>query len=211
MTRLFIRFYVGVLAVLFLAWYIHGAVLKRRADADRARVFEEAHGGGARLVASELDAAPPEIRSQLLKSLRGRFDYPIDVIALVDLPGSLQRQISSGDDVAYYRAEENQHFVVAALSSGSEVARLGPFPDFRRREIEARIGGWMRLTVDKLNSTTPGERQVILEQLKEQFDFPIELTSREDLPGGPKERLIGDEKGHGVSGIDRRERYRQQQ
>ena len=120
MTRLFIRFYLGVLIVLFLAWYIHGAVLKRRADEELARVMKEAHGGGARLVASELDAAPPEIRSQLLKSLRGRFDYPIDVIALVDLPGSLQRQISSGDDVAYYRAEENQHFVVAALSSGSE-------------------------------------------------------------------------------------------
>ena len=28
MTRLFIRFYLGVLLVLFLAWYIHGLVLE---------------------------------------------------------------------------------------------------------------------------------------------------------------------------------------
>ncbi len=74
MTRLFIRFYLGVLIVLFLAWYIHGSVLKRRADEELARVMKEAHGGGARLVARELDASPPESRDQVLKSLRERFD-----------------------------------------------------------------------------------------------------------------------------------------
>ena len=36
MKQLFIRFYLGVLAVLFCAWYIHGIVLKGRTDADRA-------------------------------------------------------------------------------------------------------------------------------------------------------------------------------
>ena len=41
MKRLFIRFYLGVLAVLFLAWYIHGIVLKGRTDADRARVIAD--------------------------------------------------------------------------------------------------------------------------------------------------------------------------
>ena len=57
MTRLFIRFYVGVLVVLFLAWYIHGQVSLRRQLADRARVVTIAHSGGARLVAQELIAA----------------------------------------------------------------------------------------------------------------------------------------------------------
>ena len=133
MTRLFIRFYLGVLAVLFLAWYINGAVLKQRADADRARVIKEAHGGGARLVASEIDASPPEHRGRVLQRLRGRFDYPLDVISWVDLPGAPQRQFSNGDDVAYIRDEENREFVVAALSSGSEVVRLGPFPEFGRQ------------------------------------------------------------------------------
>ena len=66
MTWLFIRFYLCVLVVLFLAWYIHGAVLKRRADAEMARVIVTAHRGGARLVASELNAAPPEDRKLVL-------------------------------------------------------------------------------------------------------------------------------------------------
>ena len=60
MRRLFILLYLGVLAVLFAAWYIHRAVSKQRAEAEHARVFEEAHGGGARLVASELDAVAGE-------------------------------------------------------------------------------------------------------------------------------------------------------
>ena len=66
MKYLFIRFYVGVLIVLFLAWYIHGAVLKQRADAEWARVVEKAHAGGARLVAREISAAPRETRAQRL-------------------------------------------------------------------------------------------------------------------------------------------------
>ena len=58
MTWLFIRFYFGVLVVLFLAWFIYGYVLKQRSEADYARVVEEAHGGGVRLLAAELDTLP---------------------------------------------------------------------------------------------------------------------------------------------------------
>ena len=89
MTWLFVRFYVGVLIVLFLAWYIHGAVLKQRADAEMERVILAAHGGGARLVASELDASPPESRGPVLKSVREHFEYPVELIALTDLPDSV--------------------------------------------------------------------------------------------------------------------------
>ena len=49
----------------------------------------------------------------------------------------------------------------------------------------------MRFTADKLDSATPGERQAVLQQLQERFDFPIDLTSREDLPSGPQGRIIG--------------------
>ncbi len=34
MTRLFIRLYLSMLVVLFLAWYLHGALLRQRAAAD---------------------------------------------------------------------------------------------------------------------------------------------------------------------------------
>ena len=188
MTWLFIRFYVCVLIVLFLAWYVHGAVLKRRADAEMARVIVAAHGGGARLVASELDGSPPESREQMLKSLLEQFDYPVDVIALADLPSSLQRQIRGGEDVAYFRSN-NRHCVVAALTGGVEVVRLGPFPDYDLREIKEAIGGWMRLTADKLDATTLGKRQAVLDELQERFDFPIDIAGRGDLPAWPEGRI----------------------
>ena len=77
MTRLFIRFYVGVLIVLLLAWYIHGDVSERFFGAERIRVAEKAHGGGIRLVVSELDAAPIAEREEVVKRLRGAYFYPI--------------------------------------------------------------------------------------------------------------------------------------
>ena len=188
MTWLFIRFYVCVLIVLFMAWYIHSAVVKSRADAEWERVIVEAHGGGARLVASELDASPPESREQALASLCERFDYPVDVIALTDLPNTLQPQISSGDDVACLRLGKKL-CVVAALSDGAEVVRLGPFPNYDLQEIEQAIGGWMRLTANKLDAATPGKRQTVLKELQEQSDISIDIAGREDLPDWPRGRI----------------------
>ena len=106
MTWLFIRFYLCVLVVLALAWYIHSAVLKNRADAEWERVIVEAHGGGARLVASELGASLPQCRDQSLNRLREQFDYPIHVVPLTKLPTAVQRQVSRGDDVACFRLEK---------------------------------------------------------------------------------------------------------
>ncbi len=194
MTRLFIRFYLGVLAVLFLAWYIYGAVLQRRADADTARVNIGAHGGGARLVANELSSSPPATRDGVLEDLRERFDYSVDVIALTDLPNSLQRQISKGGDVFYYRMDDGRRgAVVALLPQEQAVVRLGPFPSYRLQEIEESLGGWVRLTADKLDSTPNEDRGVALETLRERFDFPIDMAARDQLPASPRERLVAGE------------------
>ena len=188
MTWLFIRFYVCVLIVLFMAWYIHSAVVKSRADAEWERVIVEAHGGGARLVASELDASPPESREQVLKSLRERFAYPVDVIPLLELPSDPRQQISSGDDVACFRPGK-RHCIVAALFGGAEVVRLGPLPDYDLPEIEQAFGGWMRLTADKLDAATPGERQTVLKELQERSDISIDIAGRKDLPDWPRGRI----------------------
>jgi hypothetical protein len=45
MTWLFARFYLCVLLVLALAWYIHGVVLKQRAEAETSRLVVTAHVG----------------------------------------------------------------------------------------------------------------------------------------------------------------------
>jgi two-component system sensor histidine kinase RstB len=188
MTWLFARFYLCVLIVLALAWYIHGVVLRQRAEADTSRVVVTAHGGGARLVAAELDATRPEARKEVLQSLRKGFAYPVEMIPVSDLPGSVRREISNGRDIACFRLER-RHCIVAVLSGGLDVVRLGPFPDYDLPEIEASIGGWMRLTAHKLDATTPDERQTVSHELQKRFDFPLELIRREDLPDWPKGRI----------------------
>jgi two-component system sensor histidine kinase RstB len=188
MTWLFARFYLCVLLVLALAWYIHGVVLKQRAEADTSRLVVTAHGGGARLVAAELDAARPEARKEVLQALRQGFAYPVELVSVSDLPDSVQRELRNGADVACFRLER-RHCIVAVLSCGLDVVRLGPFPDYDLPEIEASIGGWMRLAAHKLDATRIDERQTVLRGLQKQFDFPIALICREDLPDWPKKRI----------------------
>jgi len=190
MTWLFIRFYLSVLGVLFSAWYIHGSVLQRRANADRARVFEEAHGGGARLVAGEL-AAAPDNRTDVLAALRQRFGYPVQIILAENLPRWLQRRFVNGNDVAYFHPEAEPEFVLAALPNGIEVVRLGPFPNYDGVEIEDSIRGWMRLAASKLEAASTSEQEAVVAELQEQFYFPVEITSQDDLPVWPRERIAG--------------------
>ena len=186
MTRLFIRFYVSVVIVLFLAWYIYGLVLQRRSDADWARVVEEAHGGGARLVARELNAVPPETRDQRLKKINEKFDYLVDVVALTDLPDPLQKRISNGADVASFRA---MGVVIATLGNGSEVVQLGPFPDYTFLSIENSISGWMRLIASKIDVAPPNEHAGILKDLQQQFDIPITIEKNAELSDWPRQRI----------------------
>lgn len=188
MTWLFVRLYLGVLTVLFLAWYIHGSVLQRRTEADRARVFEEAHGGGARLVARELDSAPAN-RPEVLEALRDQFGYPVEIVATDSLPRSLQRRFAKGNHVAYYHPAREPEFVLAALRNGTDVARLGPFPNYDGAEIENAIKGWMRLTAGKLEVVPTEAREAVLGELQKQFYFPIEVAPREDLPLAPRQRI----------------------
>ena len=128
-----------------------------------------------------------ERRAQVLQRLRERFDYPVAVASLVKLPAAIQRQIADGDDVFYSRLENGREESGAVLSGGSEVVLLGPFLDYNLKGIEASIGGWMRLTADKLASAS--SRQASLTRLQERFDFPVTLITKSDLPKEPRERI----------------------
>ena len=97
-----------------------------------------------------------------------------------------------GADVECFRLEE-RYYVVAALSNDAEVVRLGPFPKYDLLEIEESIGGWMRLTADKLDAATIDKRQALLDELNARFDFPVDIASREELPDWPRDRIAGGE------------------
>ncbi len=189
MTQLFIRFYVGVLVVLFLAWYIYGVVFERRTAADRARVVEEAHAGGARLVANEINRASQDERDEVVQRLREQFKYPVQVFSIRELPAVIQRQ-APREDVAHMVRDPNRDVVAAALDGGKEIVQLGPFPSYRLAEIESSLGGWMRLTAEKIDAAVEGERQRVLDELQLEFDFPLELTTIDDLPEEAKNRIL---------------------
>jgi two-component system, OmpR family, sensor histidine kinase RstB len=79
--------------------------------------------------------------------------------------------------------------VVARLPGDTEVIRLGPFPEYRLREIEEAIGGWMRLAANRLDAPELAERAAVLDQLRKDFAFPVAVAERDDLPAWPRERV----------------------
>ena len=79
MTRLFLRFYFGVVAILISAWLIQGYVFRDRSEKN-ARVVEQALSGGARLARDELLSAADFDRA--MATVADRFDYPVTLFPL---------------------------------------------------------------------------------------------------------------------------------
>lgn len=186
MKRLFIRFYIGVLVVLFLAWYLQGVVLKRWSIADQSRVYTQAHGGGARLVARELDRADSSRRrDSILQELNKRFDYEIRILSISELPEETRRYLGRGERVAKFR-----NSVVALLSSGNEVVRLGPFPTYGRRQVMESLAGWMRLTREKLEGVPADQQPRILRELQDLSALQLKVARIDEMPSDQRTHLI---------------------
>lgn len=189
MTWLFIRFYFGVLVVLFLAWFIYGAVLEERVEADLSRVIIQAHAGGARLVARELDAADQSNRAKVLDSIQKQFGYPVEIVAVTDLPAALQDQLAVPAAVVHFHREDNRHLVLTLLADSTQAVQLGPFPNYDLAEIEASLAGWMRLAASELESQSAAQQASKLAELEEQFEINLELINRDQVPESAHERV----------------------
>ena len=188
MTRLFILLYIGVLAVLFVAWYIHSQVTEQRLAADRSRVFEEAYAGGARLVANSLVNVTDEKRSASLADLQRSFGHPIRLLSTADTPASVQRRFDGGDDIVHYRLPDGRDVVASLLSDRKRVVLLGPFPDYGVLAIEDAFKGWMHVATTKL-AQSKEELPRVLSEMAGQFEVSIDLVKRDDLPEGSRIRL----------------------
>jgi two-component system, OmpR family, sensor histidine kinase RstB len=143
MTQLFMRFYLGVLAVLFLAWSIYGYVFRARADADRARVVQLAHGSGLRSVARSLQAMGESDRDQALSRMRPEFRCPIEIRKLDELDSSARHALSLTNGVRFLRWDSNLEGVGVAIDA-EHYLRMGPFPNYDLAAIEDSLCGWMR-------------------------------------------------------------------
>jgi len=211
MKQLFIRFYVGVLAVLLLAWWIHGYVLRYRDDTDRARVVTTAIGGGARLVANELEAANDN-RDEVLKRIQTQFLYPVEIRPMDELTSRIQRQLAGRGNVASFKIEQSpdvfesgREVVVIGLAGGADYVRLGPFPKYSMIEIEDSLGGWINMCIAKADAQVDPELAVA--DMRKLFDFPVVVEQKQALPEAVRNRI---DKGHSVAfysdesrGVDR--------
>jgi two-component system sensor histidine kinase RstB len=120
MTRLFLRFFLGVIAILIASLLIQGAVFSVGRSRETAQQLEELLGGGARLAGAKLldgdllgSLTEQEIDKRMA-NLQEEFDYPVRLVLWWKL------NLSSRDK---YRLEQGE---VVVTETGMLAARLSP-------------------------------------------------------------------------------------
>ncbi|MCH1439550.1 MAG: ATP-binding protein [Rubripirellula sp.] len=86
MTRLFIRFYVGVVIILVVAWLVQ-AYIANLSSTQNVNVVENALGGGVRLARDQVESFWNEdlaISTSNYLQIAGKFDYPMDLKSFND-------------------------------------------------------------------------------------------------------------------------------
>ena len=101
MTRLFLRFYVGVVLILLIAWLVQTYITRTHSGRQNASVVEDALAGGLRLARDELTEAPKELVEEKFKDIVGTFEYPVHVISMgIDwLDAPERRRLIDGETV----------------------------------------------------------------------------------------------------------------
>ncbi len=149
MTRLFLRFYFGVIIILMAAWLIQAYVFRRTTLENNIGVIEEAFGGGARLARIELAAVGGSGFAERLAQLQLQFDYPISLIERNDRPTPLKetQRLDSGEVVLF------QGQILTAVPKSEQLLVLGPLPAFAgpsQRDISLGLGSVLLLVASAI-------------------------------------------------------------
>ena len=193
MTRLFIQFYLGVLAVLFGAWCIYGAIAAGQIDIEIPRIVEIAHRGGARLLAQRLDEVSLEERPAALEELRHEFGFtqrdgvPIRIVSIEELPAKARERIDAGEKAVFTNGK-----LSTPLASGDDVLQLGPFPQFTH--YERAMQGGVQLAIETVQRGGAAESEDLLAELSESFGYTVERMNAEELPSWEQRRITAGEK-----------------
>ncbi|MDG2221681.1 MAG: ATP-binding protein [Rubripirellula sp.] len=126
MTRLFLRFYLGVIFILLAASMISTYVNSIKKAEQNLAVIESALGGGALLARDEVIRGGEAEHAQTMERLRSRFDYPISVITRAErsIPKDMQIRLDSGEPVLFYGMIE------VSIPNSPFLVELGPLPQF---------------------------------------------------------------------------------
>jgi signal transduction histidine kinase len=139
MTRLFIRFYLGVVLILVAAFTIQALVFRLSSRDDNLRIAEETIGAGLLLARDNLQLAPESEREATLDALRKKFSYPIDIVGSDKIHEDVRKRFAAGDDVVLHFAGGT--FLFAPLEGSERALRFGPLPTFfRPSQSSAMIG-----------------------------------------------------------------------
>ena len=129
MTRLFIRFYLGVLFVLFSAAVVQNVITQRQNASHNVQVVEAALSGGVRLARDTFSAFPQIERHELLREVQSRFAYPVEIVPVSSVPGHVAARLTAGDDVVLHYDSQGGK-LKTSLSGTSDVLSFGPLPEF---------------------------------------------------------------------------------
>lgn len=126
MTRLFLRFYLGVILILFVAWCIQVYVFRGTTEADNLEVIEDALGGGTPSVRDELLAGGVDNFSDSLVTVLQRFAYPVHIVKRSErsLSPTMAMRVDQGEPVL------NRDKMIAAITGTDLLVELGPLPRF---------------------------------------------------------------------------------
>jgi two-component system sensor histidine kinase RstB len=124
MTRLFIRFYLGVILILFGAWALQACSFRFFSPPENKNVFDDMFGGGVRL-ARKLYLGSRD-SDATLQAVQRHFAYPVDVVSLSAIPDDARHRLTSGNDVVVYA--DNGFFSATLLPNGDRALRFGPMP-----------------------------------------------------------------------------------
>ncbi len=132
MTRLFLRFFLGVIAILLLAWAIQGTVLRIGSARQVVEFTESALGGGARLASQDLlsgefyERIDPDIVERRLSNIQAQFTYPVQIVETwkLSLTPSEKKRLESNEIVL-----DGTGMLLSRLSQ-DHVLRFGPLPTY---------------------------------------------------------------------------------
>lgn len=139
MTRLFVRFYLGVMLILFVAWLIQAYVIRGSTEAENIVVVETALGGAAFYARDDIIEGGEANFEESIARVRSRFAYPVNLVR------RSQRQMTQDMLARIDRGEAvlNRSRIDVAIPDSDLLVELGPLPQFagpRRSDVLLGLG-----------------------------------------------------------------------
>jgi len=82
MTRLFFRFYIGVVLILVVAWLVQSYVTRVSNVRQNVSVIEDALAGGLRLARDQLSGIPEDQAADRFRQIVSSFEYPVNLMPM---------------------------------------------------------------------------------------------------------------------------------